>query len=74
MLHVEVEIAQDRNLARRRPAFSVARQRQKIDFGRKACGVERAQQIGGEDEAALQDRDDEQIFRLPCGDLGCKRL
>ena len=67
--HVEFHVAQDRDLAGRNPRLPVARQGHEIDLRRQPHPVQRADQIGGKHEAALQDGDDEQVLELRAGDF-----
>ena len=67
--HVEVHVAQDRDLPGRDAGLLVAGQRHEIDFRGQPHPVQRADQIGGKHEAALQDGDDEQVLELRAGDL-----
>ena len=48
--------------------FAIAGKRQEIDLRRQAGAMHRAQQIGGEHEAALQDRHHQQAFQPGPGD------
>ena len=66
---VALDVAEDPHLARRHRPGAVARQRQELHLGRDAGRVEGAQKIGGEDEAALQDGDHEQVGVARGGDL-----
>ena len=67
--HVEVHVAQDRDLAGRDPGLLVAGQGHEIDFRGQPHPVQRADQIGGKHEATFQDGDDEQVLELRAGDF-----
>ena len=71
---VALDIAEHVTSPGRDGAGPVARQRDELDFGRQPGVMERPDEIGGEDETALQDRDDEQDLvagrRDFAGDLG----
>ena len=66
---VGLDVAEHRDLAGGDRAGAVARQRDELDLGRHPGLVEGADQVGGEDEAALEDRDDEQVLVSRGGDL-----
>ena len=55
--HVALDVMQDPDRAGRDRALAIARQRDELDLGRKARVMQRADQVGGEDEAALEHRD-----------------
>ncbi len=69
-----LDVAQDRHLPRRDRGGAVARQVHELDLGREPGAMQRADQVGGEHEAALEDRDDEQISGLGGDDLGRELL
>ena len=66
---IAVDVAEHRDLARRHRPGPIARQRQELDFRRQPRRMQGADQVGGEDEAALEDRDDQQIDIAGVGDL-----
>lgn len=71
---VAFDIAHQPHLARRLRAGPIARQRNELDFGRHAGAVQGSDQIGGEDEASLEDGDDQQVVVPGCGNLFGQRL
>ena len=66
--HLALDVVQDRDLAGGHRAFAIARQVDELDLGRQPRPVQRADQVRGEHEAALQHRDDEEIFGPGGGD------
>ena len=61
--HLALDVVQHRHGAGRDRAVAIARQRNEFDLRREARGVQRADQVGREDEAALEHGDDQQILR-----------
>jgi hypothetical protein len=59
--NVAFDVPDQRHLAGRGGAGAVARQRQELDLRCKPRQVEGANEVRGENEAALEDRDDEEI-------------
>src|SRR5918993_196148 len=62
--HVALDVAQDRDLAGRHRALAIARQVDELHLGGEAGPVQGADEVRGEHEAALQDRDDEEVLRV----------
>jgi len=67
--NVAFDVADKGHLPGRFGAGSVARQRNELDLRRQPRPVQRADEIGGEDEAALEDGYDEEVAIAGGGDL-----
>ena len=72
--HVVAEVAGDRHRALAHGPGAVARQGHEIDPGAHAGAVQRADEVGGEDKAALENGDNQNIVGHGGGDLAGQRL
>ena len=64
--------AQHLDLAGGNRVRAVAREEDKVDLRLEPLAVKRPDEVGGEDEAALQDRHDDEIDRRRRGDLAAE--
>ena len=67
-MHIAVDILDDLDALRHRTR-SIAGQRDELDFRRKADRVHRPDEVGGEDEGAFENGNDQKIIERPLDDL-----
>ncbi len=67
--HIGLDVAHDPHAAGRLGALAIARQSEKLDFGLQPGARQRANEIGREDETALEDGNDDEIPIAGFGDL-----
>ena len=70
---IAFHVAHQPHLAARQRPGVVARQRQELDLGRHPRPVQRADQVGGENETALEDRYDQKVVIAGLGNLPGQR-
>ena len=73
-MKLTLDVAQHLDLPHRHCPAAVAREEDKVDLGLKPLALERPDQIGGEDEASLEHRDDDEVVEAKRGDLGCELI